>query len=69
MSAADKTEGRSIHLCIDIWLTPPDPVSVGPALPAWEIGGGLLKEATAMLGNSLEAEGFVVKIKTQRVVY
>lgn len=62
-------EGRTLHLTIDVWLSPPDQVKVGPTLPAWEIGRGLLKESVGMLKNTLEAEGFKVKAETQMVIY
>jgi len=70
-SLAEKVEGRTIHITIDVWMVPPAVASqyLGNSDIAFEIGSGLIHEALLMLKNTGEAEGFTVEIKTRQVVY
>lgn len=68
-AACDQVEGRSIHMSIDVWLSPPTKTKVGHTDPAIEIGRGLINESVGLLVRACEAEGFMVKTETHVVVY
>ena len=69
MGAADLVGGRTISMHVYVRLTPTGAKTVGTTDAAWEIGRGLIREATLLLKNAGEAEGFVVTIDAQQVVY
>jgi hypothetical protein len=67
-SLAAKAEGRVISIGFHVRLTPPA-AEPGETDAAIEIGRGLIREAMLMLKNTGEAEGFVVDVAAEQVVY
>lgn len=68
MALADEVQGRTISVAIHMRLIPP-PTELGKTDAAMLIGQGLVKEATTLLKNAAEAEGFSVEMNVNLVVY
>lgn len=68
MSLAERVEGRTIHITVDVWLRPPKGQPVGETDAAIEVGRGLIREAFGLLKAAGEAEGFVVELDARQVV-
>lgn len=66
---SEKAEGRVISMGFHVRLTPPQTGKLGDTGAATAIGRGLIREAMLMLKNTGEAEGFVVEVEAQQVVY
>ena len=69
MTLAAMVEGRTIHITVDVWLSPHEGQDVGEVEPALEIGKGLIREAFMLLKAAGEAEGFTIDIKAKQVVF
>lgn len=68
MKLADKLEGRTIHITMDVWVRPPEEQELGSSDAAVGISRGILDQVRTLLNSVKDKEGFSLKIKAKQVI-